>query len=154
VDVADIPFIIIVGHVEGGWSARGSEVATHVGGGATQNHSLSVLLITKGLKIIFCLFVGYEENQAQELSVDAARGRHARRRECVLFIGTQFSNLYTAVDTPARGRVGCAKKPHACCGDLCHDNYGSCQQLHSQGCGPGCLGCRAGLESANSDLCL
>ena len=26
-------------------------------------------------------------------------------RECVLFIGTQFSNLYTAVDTPARGRV-------------------------------------------------
>jgi hypothetical protein len=23
----------------------------------------------------------------------------------VLFIGTQFSNLYTAVDTPARGRV-------------------------------------------------
>jgi hypothetical protein len=24
----------------------------------------------------------------------------------VLFIGTQFSNLYTAVDTPARGRVG------------------------------------------------
>jgi hypothetical protein len=27
-------------------------------------------------------------------------------RESVLFIGTQFSNLYTAVDTPARGRVG------------------------------------------------
>jgi hypothetical protein len=26
-------------------------------------------------------------------------------RERVLFIGTQFSNLYTAVDTPARGRV-------------------------------------------------
>jgi hypothetical protein len=24
----------------------------------------------------------------------------------VLFIGTQFSNLYTAVDTPAKGRVG------------------------------------------------
>jgi hypothetical protein len=24
----------------------------------------------------------------------------------VLFIGTQFSNLYTAVDMPARGRVG------------------------------------------------
>jgi hypothetical protein len=23
----------------------------------------------------------------------------------VLFIGTQFSNLYTAVDTPTRGRV-------------------------------------------------
>jgi hypothetical protein len=27
-------------------------------------------------------------------------------RESVLFIGTQFSNLYTAVDTPAKGRVG------------------------------------------------
>jgi hypothetical protein len=27
-------------------------------------------------------------------------------RERVLFIGTQFSNLYTAVDTPAKGRVG------------------------------------------------
>ena len=26
-------------------------------------------------------------------------------RERVLFIGTQFSNLYTTVDTPARGRV-------------------------------------------------
>ena len=29
-------------------------------------------------------------------------------RESVLFIGTQFSNLYAAVDTPARGRVGIA----------------------------------------------
>ena len=29
-----------------------------------------------------------------------------RESVCVLFIGTQFSNLYTAVDTPARGRVG------------------------------------------------
>jgi hypothetical protein len=27
-------------------------------------------------------------------------------RESVLFIGTQFSNLYTVVDTPAKGRVG------------------------------------------------
>ena len=26
--------------------------------------------------------------------------------ESVLFIGTQFSNLYTAVDTPAKGHVG------------------------------------------------
>ena len=31
---------------------------------------------------------------------------HERPRERVLFIGTQFSNLYTAVDTPVRGRVG------------------------------------------------
>jgi hypothetical protein len=104
VDVADIPVMIIVGHVEGGRAARGSDVATRGGGGATQSHSLStghpdgapvlleedattvtklldVRLITKGLKIIFCLFVGCEENQAQELSVDAARGRHARRKK-------------------------------------------------------------------------
>jgi hypothetical protein len=32
------------------------------------------------------------------------RLRHLR--ECVLFIGTQFSNLYTTVDTPTRVRVG------------------------------------------------
>ena len=32
-----------------------------------------------------------------------------KQRECVLFIGTQFSNLYTAMDTPARGRVVCNK---------------------------------------------
>jgi hypothetical protein len=29
------------------------------------------------------------------------RGRCHESRENVLFIGTQFSNLYTAVDTPA-----------------------------------------------------
>jgi hypothetical protein len=86
VDVADIPVMIIVGHVEGRWSARGSDVATRCGGGATQSHSLStchpdgapvlleedagtvkklltVRLTPKGLKIVFCLFVGYEENQ-------------------------------------------------------------------------------------------
>jgi hypothetical protein len=48
---------------------------------ATVTKPLAVRLITKGLKIIFCLFVGYEENQAQELAVDAARGRHARRQK-------------------------------------------------------------------------
>jgi len=95
VDVADIPVMIIVGHVEGRRAARGSDVATSGGGRATQRHSLStchpdgtpvlleedaatvtkllaVRLITKGLKIILCLCVGYEENQAQELAVDAA----------------------------------------------------------------------------------
>jgi hypothetical protein len=40
---------------------------------------------------------------------------HARER--VLFIGTQFSNLYTAVDTPARGRVGVCVV--FVCWDLC-----------------------------------
>ena len=80
-DVADIPVMIIAGHVEGRRVARGSDVATRGGGGATQRHSLSschpdgalvlleedaatvtkllsVRLITKGRKIVFCLFVG------------------------------------------------------------------------------------------------
>jgi hypothetical protein len=34
------------------------------------------------------------------------RERFTKKKNKVLFIGTQFSNLYTAVDTPARGRVG------------------------------------------------
>ncbi len=34
----------------------------------------------------------------------APTARTARERE--MFIGTQFSNLYTLVDTSARGRVG------------------------------------------------
>jgi hypothetical protein len=41
VDVADIPVMIIVGHVEGGRTARGSDVATRCGGGDTQSLSLS-----------------------------------------------------------------------------------------------------------------
>ena len=40
------------------------------------------------------------------------RGVRGSTRESVLFIGTQFSNLYTAVDTPAKGR--------GCCGGLGH----------------------------------
>ena len=80
-DVADIPVMIILGHVEGRRAARGSDVATRSGGGATQRHSLSIChpdgapglleedaatvtkllsvrLITKGRKTVFCLFVG------------------------------------------------------------------------------------------------
>jgi hypothetical protein len=34
-----------------------------------------------------------------------ARRQRLQQRESLLFIGTQFSNLYTAVDTSARGRV-------------------------------------------------
>jgi hypothetical protein len=48
---------------------------------ATVTKLLAVRLVPKGLKIVFCLFVGYEENQAQEIAVDAARGRHARRQK-------------------------------------------------------------------------
>ena len=45
---------------------------------ATVTKLLAVRLVPKGLKIVFCLFVGYEENETQELAVDASRGRHAR----------------------------------------------------------------------------
>jgi hypothetical protein len=41
VDVPDIPAMLVVGHVEGRQVARGSDVATRGGGGATQSHSLS-----------------------------------------------------------------------------------------------------------------
>ena len=48
---------------------------------ATVTKLLAVRLVPKGLNIVFCLFVGYEENQASELAVDASRGRHARRQK-------------------------------------------------------------------------
>jgi len=106
VDVADIPVMIIVGHVEGRRAARGSDVAARGGGGTTQRHSLStchpdgapvlleedaatvtkllaVRLIPKGLKIVFCLFVGYEENQASPWmrpEVDMHAGKKATCR--------------------------------------------------------------------------
>jgi hypothetical protein len=80
-DVADIPVMIVVGYVEGRQVARGRDVSTLGGGGATSRHSLStcqpdgdpvlleedaatvtkllfVRLISKGRKIIVCLFVG------------------------------------------------------------------------------------------------
>ena len=104
VDEVDIPFMLVVGHVEGRRVARSSDVATRSAGGATQRHSLStchpdgapvlleenaatvtklvfVRLITKDPKIIFSLFIGEEEDQSQEIAVDAAQGRHARRQE-------------------------------------------------------------------------
>jgi hypothetical protein len=43
---------------------------------------------------------------AQARSLSCPPIPRPRRRESMLFIGTQFSNLYTAVDTPAKGRVG------------------------------------------------
>ncbi len=45
---------------------------------STVRKLLAVLLVPKGLKIVFCLFVGYVENQTQELAVDESRGGHAR----------------------------------------------------------------------------
>ena len=41
----------------------------------------------------------------REFQVASTRASARFVRESVLFIGTQFSKLYTAVDTPARGRV-------------------------------------------------
>ena len=82
VDVADIPVMLVVGHVEGRRVARSSDVTTRGGGGGTQSHSLStchpdgapvlleenVATVTKleDRKIIVSLFVGEKENQAQE----------------------------------------------------------------------------------------
>jgi hypothetical protein len=88
---------------------RVADVATRSGGGATQRPSLStrhpdgepvvveedasavtkllfVRLIVKGRKVIVCLLVGEEEDQAQELAMDTARGRHARRQKGHLLI--------------------------------------------------------------------
>jgi hypothetical protein len=42
----------------------------------------------------------------REFQVASTRASARFVRESVLFIGTQFSKLYTAVDTSARGRVG------------------------------------------------
>ena len=48
---------------------------------ATVTKLLAVRLVPKGLKIVICLFVGYEENQTKELAVDASRGRlHAGKK--------------------------------------------------------------------------
>jgi len=41
----------------------------------------SVRLISKDLKVVVCLLVGEEEDQAQELAMDASLGRHACRQE-------------------------------------------------------------------------
>jgi hypothetical protein len=98
--VAVGPGISVGDHVEGRQVARRSDVATRSGGGATQSTRhpdgapvtveedaaavtklLFVRLIAKGRKVIVCLLVGEEEDQAQELAMDTARGRHARRQK-------------------------------------------------------------------------
>jgi hypothetical protein len=104
VDMADIPAMLVVAHVEGRRVARSSNVATRGGEGTAQSHSLRachpdgapvlleeiaakvtklvfVRLIAKDNKRIVSLCVGEEEDQVQELAVDSARGRHARRQE-------------------------------------------------------------------------
>ena len=93
---------VIGGEVWGRPAARGGDVATSRGGGATQRYSLStrqsdgapvgveedtaamaklllMSLVAKSCKVVIGLLVGEEEKQTQEFTVDAARCRHARR---------------------------------------------------------------------------
>ena len=59
--------------------------------------------------MVFSLLINPPPEREGGRETGRERGREGGRtfwRESVLFIGTQFSNLYTAVDTPARGRVG------------------------------------------------
>ena len=59
-----------------------------------------VRVITEGLKVISCLFVGNEVEQSQELAVDAARGSHTRWQEghvSVLSVrGAIVANLFSS----------------------------------------------------------
>ena len=48
---------------------------------------------------------GYEHKWVIPSAVSADSHKELTVRERVLFIGTRFSNLYTSVDTPTRGRV-------------------------------------------------
>ena len=49
---------------------------------------LLVCQLAKGLEVVIGLLFGDQENQAQEFSVHAARGRHACRQECHLTIAS------------------------------------------------------------------
>jgi hypothetical protein len=97
VDEADIPGML---RGDARWWAmeRKSLNACHPDGApgflaedaATVTKLLCVRLITKGRKIIVCLFVGEEEDHAHDLAVDATRGRHARRQECHLSVAAIY----------------------------------------------------------------
>ena len=55
-----------------------------------------------------------EQSMQEATGMPTQRSRCSTKRASVLFIGSQFSNLYTAVDTLARGRVVCAAAPAGC----------------------------------------
>ena len=103
--------------------ARCGDEATRCRGGATHGNGLGtchskgasmvveedatavtkfgfVRVITEGLKVISCLFVGNEVEQSQELAVDAARGSHTRWQEghvSVLSVrGAIVANLFSS----------------------------------------------------------
>ncbi len=62
--------------------ARYRNMASRGGGGAAAVAKLLfVRLISKDLKVVVCLLVGEEEEQTQELAMDASRGRHACPQE-------------------------------------------------------------------------
>ncbi len=61
-------------------------------------------------KVWEALLTAFPLDHKRMQTVLLAREIARMMRESVLFIGTQFSNLYTAVDTPARGRVGVARE--------------------------------------------
>ena len=96
VDVAGIPVMLVVGHVEGRQVARCSDVATRGGGGATQRHSLSQchpdgapVLVEEDAaavtKLLFVRLIDYQGPQNNRLPV-FWRGRRSSaraRRECV-----------------------------------------------------------------------
>jgi hypothetical protein len=56
---------------------------------------LFVRLISKDLKVVVCLLVGEEEDQVQELAMDASRGKHACRQESHLPIALIWVTIVT-----------------------------------------------------------
>ena len=102
--MAEVPFKHMGIKAKGRLVARCGDEATRCSGGDAYRHSLGtchskgaavvveedatamtkfcfVRVIAKGLKVIKCLFVGNEVDQAQELAVDASRGSHTRGQE-------------------------------------------------------------------------
>jgi hypothetical protein len=121
--VAEVPIERVGVKAKGRLIARCGDEAPRCRGGATHGNGLGtchskgasmvveedatavtkfgfVRVITEGLKVISCLFVGDEVEQSQELAVDAARGSHTRWQEghvSVLSVrGAVLANLFSS----------------------------------------------------------
>jgi hypothetical protein len=121
--VAEVPIERVGVKAKGLLIARCGDEAPRCRGGATHGNGLGtchskgasmvveedatavtkfgfVRVITEGLKVISCLFVGNEVEQSQELAVDAARGSHTRWQEghvSVLSVrGAVLANLFSS----------------------------------------------------------
>jgi hypothetical protein len=121
--VAEVPIERVGVKAKGLLIARCGDEAPRCRGGATHGNGLGtchskgasmvveedatavtkfgfVRVITEGLKVISCLFVGNEVEQSQELAVDAARGSHTRWQEghvSVLSVrGAIVANLFSS----------------------------------------------------------